>query len=147
GRVDAEHRVQARAEGISVDDDDLATELREVHAEIHGEERLAYAASPAADDDDPSRAPPGATLERLRKRLRRKRIGHGPTLVQSRSSTKFALQRADDVRPEQRVACYGGVVPSPPINRSCTLAKRSCTPSRGTSCTRRRPPCRCTRCS
>ena len=49
-------RVQVRAAGVGVDEDDRLAELREVDRQVDRDEALAHAAAPAADGDEATRA-------------------------------------------------------------------------------------------
>ena len=55
GPLDADEGVQVGAAEVGVDEDDLLAELRQVDAEVGGEQRLADAALAAADGDDAAR--------------------------------------------------------------------------------------------
>ncbi len=56
GRGEAEVRVQVRAAGVGVHEDDGLAELREVDGQVDRDQALAHAASPGADGDEPARA-------------------------------------------------------------------------------------------
>ena len=71
--LDADEGVQVGAAEIGVDEDDALAELREVDAEVGGEQRLADAAFAAADGDDAAQAL-GRLAVRMRRRLRRLRL-------------------------------------------------------------------------
>ncbi len=106
GALDADEGVQVGAAEIGVDEDDAFSQLRQVDAEVGGEQRLSDAALAPADGDD---APAAGTFVRRRRVLRPPLLqlvwlGHGTRVsrVGARAKGSERVGGDGDDEPEER---------------------------------------------